>query len=201
MPDKLVRICGFEPFSGRSVNRSWQAVERLAGSKDWDLRELPVDFARLAELVPELLSDDPDLLLLCGERPGSRLGVEAIALNVAHARSPDNQGKRPKGAALAPDGPVAYRSIWDAPKVVDRLIGAGVPAELSHHAGTFACNAALYLALHTATSRAHATGQAPPPIGFLHVPRRKWPLAPSLTRLTSAIEICVLTMSEGWANC
>gem|GEM_PF-4133755 len=46
-----------------------------------------------------------------------------------------------------------------------KLRRAGIPAQVSYHAGTFLCNAALYLSCHTAHIRKLKTKSA-----FIHVP-------------------------------
>jgi pyroglutamyl-peptidase len=48
---------------------------------------------------------------------------------------------------------------------VQLLIGAGIPSELSHHAGTYLCNAALFLSQHYAKSFSLKTKSL-----FIHVP-------------------------------
>jgi pyrrolidone-carboxylate peptidase len=65
------------------------------------------------------------------------------------------------------------------------LNGAGIPAVASFHAGTFACNAALYLALDAAVT---------PAVGFLHVPYRRWPFGLALSKLVQAAELSLATL-------
>jgi pyroglutamyl-peptidase len=105
-----------------------------------------------------------------------------VALNIADSDRADNAGVKPRMESLVPDGPLALRATWDARAVAQRLNEHRVPAVASFHAGTYACNAALYLALHGSSARA--------PVGFLHVPLRRWPLGMRMGRLLRAVDIC-----------
>jgi pyroglutamyl-peptidase len=161
-----VIVTGFEPFDQRAVNRSWEVVAALPDAPGLEKLQLPVDFAALRELVPALVARAGRALVLVGESASAEsVEVERIALNVADARIPDNRGAQPRFEELVPEAPLARYARWDAGRVVDLLAAAGVPARVSHHAGTYACNASLYLALEAA-----ARYDAPAIIGFLHVP-------------------------------
>ena len=161
-----VIVTGFEPFEQRPINRSWEVVAALPEAPGLEKVQLPVDFAALARLVPELVARAGRALVMVGESSlAEGVEVERIALNVAHARIADNRGAQPSLAELVPEAPLARYARWDAGAIVDVLSAAGVPARVSHHAGTYACNAALYLALEAAAER-----PAPAIIGFLHVP-------------------------------
>jgi pyroglutamyl-peptidase len=175
-------VTGFEPFDGRRRNRSWDAVSGLAGRPGVKVQQLPVHFARLRQEVPRLVSGQGGLLLV-GESPVAHLCVEQVALNVVDSARPDNAGATARMEALVADGPLALRAAWDAGSVAGRLARDGIPAAASFHAGTYACNAALYLALHAAASRV--------PVGFLHVPHRGWPFGMRTVVLRRAIVLCL----------
>ena len=64
-------------------------------------------------------------------------------------------------AELVPGAPLALAASWDAPAVVAAIARTKLPVELSHHAGTYACNAALYLALHAARAAKRPAAPAP----------------------------------------
>ena len=149
-------VTGFEPFEGHAQNRSWAAVERMAIAAERVC--LPVDYARLAELVPALAARAHGALLLVGETSRETLCIERVAKNACDPARRDNA--RALGGTLA--GPTELRATWDA----DRALAAArpvTPAELSDDAGSFCCNAALF----------HALRAAPPTrrVGFVHVPR------------------------------
>ena len=163
-----VAVTGFEPFGGRAKNRSWELVQRLRGRPGVDVTRLPVDFRRLGPAVDRLVRTRPEAILMVGEAPGPVLRVEQIGLNVVHSGRPDNAGLRPRSEAVVSGGPLALRATWDAVALAGRLHRDGIEASVSFHAGTYACNAALYRALHLV--RGAISGDGGPAIGFLHVP-------------------------------
>jgi pyroglutamyl-peptidase len=180
MPPRVV-LTAFEPFEGRSFNRSAEVLARVQAPEGMaiDKRTLPVDFARLPRAVAALLGDSPDALVLLGEAGRSAISVEEVALNVIDARTADNAGMRPRGVPVVPGAPLALASSWTGRAVLEAIRGTGAAVDSSHHAGTLACNAAVYLAL--------ASG-ARCPIGFIHVPAARWPCGPRLILLARAIE-------------
>ena len=162
-----VVVTGFEPFGGRAKNRSWELVRRLGGRPGVEVTRLPVDFRRLGPAVDRIVRTRPEAILMVGEAPGQVLRVEQIGLNVAHSERPDNAGRRPRSEEVVSGGALALRATWDAAAVARRLHREGIEASVSFHAGTYACNAALYGALHLACGTVPGGG---PAIGFLHVP-------------------------------
>jgi pyroglutamyl-peptidase len=170
----VILVAAFEPFAGRRRNRARDAAARLAGQSiagvPVELTALPTAFAPLPQAIATLVARRPTLLLLVGESNAARtLLVERFALNLAHGRVADNQGAQPRDAELQPGGEAARRVAFDARAASDAAVAAGVPCDVSAHAGTFCCNAALYYAL--------APGEAAGPlVAFVHVPAR-WPWA------------------------
>lgn len=159
MSAPILRLAAFEPFGGRRRNAALEAARRVARNTGLELIELPVRFDRLAHVSRSLLRGDPDLLLLLGEsKRARRLHIERVAVNLIDARIPDNAGRQPRDAAVVRGGPAAYFCTLD---VRAALEAAGRDAELSMTAGTFACNAVLYHALHRAKSTR---------VGFVHLP-------------------------------
>jgi pyroglutamyl-peptidase len=163
-------VTGFDPFGGAPVNASLEAVRRLprrAGAIEIETAELPTSFARApAALERELGRVHPDFVLLVGEA-GEReaLCLERVALNVRDASIPDNDGERPRGLPVVEGGPPAYFSTLPARPALAALRSAGLPAELSYHAGTFVCNHVFYALLHLAATRGLALRG-----GLLHLP-------------------------------
>lgn len=140
-------LAGFEPFDGRQRNRSWELVRRFRDRPETDVFRLPVDFGQLGAMIAGILSRKPRAILMVGESPVNELRVEQLALNVADTDSPDNAGRMPQAEHIVAGGPMALLASWDARGLAGRLHQEGIPATVSFHAGTFACNAALYLAL------------------------------------------------------
>lgn len=164
-----VLLTGFEPFDAQQVNASWLAVEEVA--RAWsgpalEVVRLPVSFARApAALRRALDRTRPDVVVCVGEAgERSAVSVERVAINVADARIPDNDGAQPTDEPLVPDGPVAYLTGLPLRRCVAAVAAAGVPVEVSSSAGTFVCNAVFY----TLARALSGTGVAH---GFVHVPR------------------------------
>lgn len=172
MSERRVVVAAFEPFAGRRRNRARDAARLLQGEQIGgaavEVAELPVAYAALPAAVRGLMARDPDVLVLVGESASARrLLVERIAVNVAHARVRDNAGAHPVDEELVHGGEPARRVTFDPRPLANAAIAAGCPSEVSSHAGTFCCNAALY----------HALGQAAehpkrPRVAFVHVPAR-----------------------------
>jgi pyroglutamyl-peptidase len=180
-------ITGFQPFGGRSVNRSWQVVERVALGDGAQRVQLPVAFARLARAVPEL-AGRADVLLLVGESgQATTLRIETRARNAVTAELADNDGARPLGA-LDIGAPDELATTWDVERALAAARAVGVAAEPSNDAGGYCCNAALFHALRAARPRAI--------VGFVHVPVVEAPPAPSTDDIARAIEAIVATMTR-----
>ena len=180
-------VTGFEPFDGRSKNRSWEVVRRLSARPGLETLQLPVDFAALKRAVPGLARGKPRALLLVGESSAGTVCVEQVALNIVDTDRPDNAGATPRAGAIVADGPLALRSSWDARALAQALVGRGIPTVPSFHAGTYACNAALYLALHSLPRRTR--------IGFMHFPHRPRP-GLGLGVLVRAVELGMQALLE-----
>lgn len=165
-----ILVTGFEPFGGERVNPAQQAVERLAarpGDLDIATRILPVAFERaLPVLEAAIVETRPAVVLCVGEAGGrAELSLERVAINLADARIPDNDGRQPIDRPVAADGPAAYFASLPVKAAAMALREAGLPAALSQSAGTFVCNHVFYGLLHLAAMR-----RLPLLGGFLHVP-------------------------------
>jgi pyroglutamyl-peptidase len=172
MSDRRVIFAPFEPFGGRRHNRAREATRLLAGEElggaPVEIVELPVAYAALPDAVRRLFARDPSLVVLVGESADARkLLVERLAVNVAHADIRDNAGARPIDEELVVGGEPARRVPFDPRTAANAAIAAGCPCDVSSHAGTFCCNAALYHALGQAAAQ-----PSPPPVAFVHVPAR-----------------------------
>ncbi|MFK0121418.1 pyroglutamyl-peptidase I [Streptomyces sp. NPDC090994] len=166
-----VLITGFAPFDGERVNPSWQAASLVAAEPPAGLTvtatELPCAFGdSLDALYEAVRTVGPDLVLCLGQaggRPG--VTVERVGINIDDARIPDNKGRQPVDEPVVPDGPAAYFSTLPVKACVAAMREAGVPAAVSHTAGTFVCNHVAYGLGHLiATEFPHIRG------GFAHVP-------------------------------
>lgn len=165
-------LTGFEPFGDHSENPSRLIVRRLAaeGVAGIELftEELPTVFGEAGRKVEGLLDRlRPDLLLMLGVA-GSRtvISVERIGLNFDDTARPDNAGRAAEAKVIRESGPLARMASLPLAPMRDAIAGAGLPVEISNHAGTYVCNHVLYAALHHVEERGLATR-----VGFLHVPQ------------------------------
>ncbi|KJS53963.1 pyroglutamyl-peptidase I [Streptomyces rubellomurinus] len=166
-----VLLTGFEPFDGAALNPSWEVARLVAEQPPAGMEVTPVRlscvFGRAAEeLRTAVRGSDPDVVLCLGQATGRPdVGVERIAVNVDDARIPDNAGRQPVDRPVVPGGPAAYFAALPVKACVAAVREAGLPASLSHSAGTFVCNHVFYALMHLiATERPATRG------GFVHLP-------------------------------
>ena len=166
-----ILLTGFEPFAGATVNPSEQAArcldrQTIAGA---EIRAalLPVDAEKGPQaLMDALHSTRPDAVICLGEATGrAAISVERIAVNLLDFRIADNRGSIIVDQPVISGGPAAYFVTLPARALVDAILEAGVPAELSMTAGTFLCNQVLYHLLHHLDLAGWRI-----PAGFLHLP-------------------------------
>ena len=152
-----VLVTGFDPFGGESINPAYEAVKMLpdeiAGAQIIK-REIPTSFTRgTAEVVRQIELCQPDLVLNVGQAGGAAgLRVERVAINLADARIPDNDGAQPVDEPLVQDGAPAYFAKLPVKAMVRGVQAKGYPCQLSYTAGTYVCNAVMYTVLHTVQS-------------------------------------------------
>ena len=154
-----ILLTAFEPYDRWPENSSWLALCDLTrwydGNIDLTTRRYPVDLTRMSELLRKDLQENYDLAVHLGQSPGSTsLRLEAVGLNV-----------RSDGSPLIPSASEAYRSSLPLHACNQSLLEAGIPSDVSHHAGTYLCNAALYLSQHYARSFGLNTQSL-----FVHIP-------------------------------
>lgn len=161
-----VLVTAFEPYDRWATNASWDALVALTRELPTTprvvTRRYPVDFEKTRVKLAEDLAANYDYTLHLGQAPGSsRVHLEAFALNVAGEtmQSPDDF------QTLVPNGPAAYRSGLPLATWATKIRAAGIPVQVSYHAGTYLCNAILYLAQHIAAEQKLKTQSA-----FVHLP-------------------------------
>jgi pyroglutamyl-peptidase len=168
---KTVLLTGFEPFDGEPVNPAIEAVKKLHGQVvagcRVESRQIVTVFGKAIDNLKIAIEEtSPDLVICVGQAGGrSAVTVERVAVNVNDARIPDNEGNQPIDDPIVADGPVAYWSTLPIKAIVKELTENGVPASVSHTAGTFVCNHIFYgLMHHLANSNPGVRG------GFIHIP-------------------------------
>ncbi|QFZ16357.1 pyroglutamyl-peptidase I [Saccharothrix syringae] len=163
-----VLLTGFEPFDGQRTNPSWDAAlaVRPDGYALTTLR-LPCVFDKSLEMLRAALDERRYDVVVAVGQAGGRAGVtpERVAVNLDDARIPDNAGNQPVDVPVVPGGPAAYFTGLPVKACTAALTGAGIPAAVSHTAGTFVCNHVFYGLMHLV-----ATSHPGLRAGFVHVP-------------------------------
>ncbi|HET6546552.1 MAG TPA: pyroglutamyl-peptidase I [Rhodanobacteraceae bacterium] len=203
-----ILLTGFEPFGGESINPSAEIARRLDGIGIGDRRIvaaiLPVAFATAAVRLERLLETHrPGLAVALGQGGGrSGMSLERIAVNLIDARIPDNDGAQPIDAPVIANAPVAYFSTLPLKAMRADLAARGIPAALSHSAGSFVCNQVFYALAHWAAHHAPTTR-----CGFIHLPwlpeqatahagDPSMALDTMLTGVTAALECALATTGD-----
>lgn len=118
-------------------------------------RRYPVDLRMMSERLRKDLQGGYDLAIHCGQAPGSsQMRLESVGLNL-----------RTDGTEILGDAPAAYRSKLPLAVSAQKIRDAGIPAAVSHHAGTYLCNAALFLSHHYSAAFSMRTQSL-----FVHMP-------------------------------
>ena len=161
-------ITGFEPFDGKTVNPSWEAVRLLPdriGNYELCKLKIPTVYGHAAQLVLEKASEmEPDVIISVGQAGGrDAVTPERIAVNIRDARIPDNAGVLYRGQRVVPEGPAAYFSTLPVEAMSQAIREAEIPSSVSNTAGCYVCNDVLYTLLNRYAG-------TPVRVGFIHVP-------------------------------
>lgn len=164
-----ILLTGFEPFAGDPRNPSGEAVEEVARVWDGPARlvtaVLPVAYDAAADALRALMAEhSPDIVIATGLAGGrAHVTPERVAINLRDARIPDASGAQPVDEPSIAGEPAAHFATLPVKAIAERIRDEGIPAVVSHTAGTFVCNHVMYVALdEAARSGARA--------GFVHVP-------------------------------
>lgn len=154
-----ILLTAFEPYDRWPDNSSWMTLVELTSWLDGPstvvTRRYPVDLQAASDRLRKDLLDRYDFAIHLGQSPGSpSIKLESTGLNL-----------RTDGAALIDGAPAAYHSPLPLGRLCTVLRQEGIPAEVSHHAGTYLCNAVLYLSQHYA-AQLHLNTRAM----FIHLP-------------------------------
>ncbi len=154
-----VLLTAFEPYDDWQENASWLALVDLTHWYDGPIelvtRRYPVELSEMSNRLRADLQADYDYAIHVGQSPGATvIQLEAVALNL-----------RSDGTTIIPDAPEAYRSPLPLDLAARQLNAAGLPTTVSNHAGTYLCNASLFLSQHYSHSFSMQTKSV-----FVHVP-------------------------------
>ncbi|MGN0222721.1 MAG: hypothetical protein ACI4AM_01705 [Muribaculaceae bacterium] len=162
-----VLITAFEPFHGEAQNSSLEVLNHLphrVGEVEVIKLTLPVSFADAPEMAIAAIDRlEPQAVIALGQA-GTRscVNLERIALNMAHAKNPDNQGCKPCRQPVVAGGPDGIFSPVNVDALADALQAEGHQCAVSNTAGLYVCNTLYYRLLH----RYAATL----PVLFVHLP-------------------------------
>lgn len=165
-----ILFTGFDPFGGESVNPAYEAI-RLMPDRILDVEivklELPTVFFESGRiLISAVRQHEPDAVICVGQAGGrNAITPERIAVNIMDGRIPDNSGYKPEDDLICKDGPAAYFSTLPIHSIVKEIHSAGLPASISHTAGTYVCNYLMYTLLEMIDKEYKTM-----PGGFIHVP-------------------------------
>jgi len=168
----MILLTGFEPFGGDRTNPSIvvarRAAELLIEARQPAIAvELPCVFADAPVALHHAMDAyRPELVVCTGlNAAADGLRLERAALNLIDARIPDNSGSQPVDVPVVPGGPAAYFTTLPVKRALAALRGAGMPAQVSHSAGTYVCNQVFYELMHFLANDPGGTRG-----GFVHVP-------------------------------
>lgn len=192
-----ILVTGFTPFGGDAANPSFEAVRLLpdkAGQYEIIREELPVLFDEAANRLLLLAEKHQPTAVLCTGLAADRAAVtpEVIAVNLRHARIPDNAGMQPVWEKIDASGPDGLFAALPVRKMTEALKAAGIPAAPSFSAGTFVCNEVMYRLLDA--RRKYYPEMA---AGFVHVPyAEEFPHAEDasalpLEQIAQGLKICL----------
>lgn len=161
-----VLLTAFGPYDTHPDNASWLALMELTRElgefTSVTTRRYPVDFVETRERLKQDLSTDYDVILHLGQAVGATaIQLEQIALNVGRDRDMPLE----ETFELESDGPLAYRSTLPLATWTQQIRATGIPCQLSHHAGTYLCNAIFYW-----TSHQIALNGWDSQVAFIHLP-------------------------------
>jgi pyroglutamyl-peptidase len=170
-----ILLTAFEPYDRWPDNSSWMTLVELTSWLDTSstviTRRYPVDLQAASDRLRKDLLDHYDFAIHLGQSPGSPLiKLESTGLNL-----------RTDGNRLIEAAPAAYHSPLPLSELCRKLREDGIPAEVSHYAGTYLCNAVLYLSQHFAAQLHLSTRSM-----FIHLP-----LCPAQ----------VARIGESWPSC
>jgi pyroglutamyl-peptidase len=169
-----VLVIGFGPFPGAPRNPSAELVRMLGKRRRPALADvrivtaiLPTSYAAVRDDLPRLLRErGSDAVLFFGLASRARfLRIERLAVNMVTAFYPDMTRTKPATRTFMPGMPPALAVRANVIRLAYAARMAGIDARLSHDAGRYICNAALYGALHAARSGCTRL------VAFVHIPR------------------------------
>lgn len=195
---KKLLLTGFGPFLQFTLNPTEEVVKALHNTVIGDFtivgNILPVEFEAAKTNIRDLIANEqPDAVIALGLAGGrSKITPERVAINVMDGAK-DNAGHTPVDEEIIAGANDGYFSTLPIRQMVNNLIEAGYPSEISNTAGTYVCNLVMYTLMHETNGTI--------PAGFIHIPAShqlaiehgkvaSW----SQQDLTEAIKICIQSL-------
>lgn len=148
-----VLITAFEPFHGDAQNSSLEVLNHLpdrVGEVEVFKLALPVSFADApAVAIAAIERERPQAVISLGQAgTRSTVNLERIAVNMAHAKNPDNVGRKPYREPVVVGGPDGIFSPVNVDALADALQAEDHQCVVSNSAGLYVCNTLYYRLLH-----------------------------------------------------
>ena len=193
-------VTGFEAFHKNGENPTEEVIKLLPRSiKGHNIIPLllPVLYEESFNILLEKLQDvDADVIILLG-LAGGRKGItpERVAINIADASIPDNNGVLHQDKKIIEDGKNAYFATLPIKDIVSKLQEKHIDTYISNSAGAYVCNDIMYRTLHYIE-----TYNFNIKAGFIHVPfmdeqdsrgMYSMPLPTILEGVIDAIKVCL----------
>jgi len=154
-------LTGFKAFGGSAYNMTEKILKTIHNPKV-DVLVLDVHYERAFQQLENHLQEHTyDMVIAFGEAPIQKIQLEYLALNMMHARIPDERTFQPKHTRIVPNGPMTYPSNLPLHEMETFLKSHHIEYQVSYHAGTYVCNDLFYRMMH----RAYKI-----PSGFIHIP-------------------------------
>jgi pyroglutamyl-peptidase len=141
---KRVLVTAFEPYDRWNENSSWltlrEMTRQLPERPAVTTRKYPVDFGEVRERLLDDMRCEYDYAVFLGQAPGAHaVTLETTAINVCPINgSPESYRELESG------GPAGFTTSLPLSAWSQQLRQAGIPTVVSHHAGTYLCNAIYY---------------------------------------------------------
>ena len=146
-----VLLCGFEPFSERRVNNSWEVAKQYDGMKNIKILKIPVSFHHAHEIVIEEINRNRyNFIIMLGETSltPDNIRLERIAINYKDSIKPDNEGIVADDEEIIMSAPKAYFTSFPVKKISEKIKEKEHKIKVTNSAGTFVCNSLYFNVLH-----------------------------------------------------
>ncbi len=198
----LILVSGFEPFGGERINPSWEVARALDGEviEGFAVKAIraPVNCVRVAARVNDAVERfRPRAFLGLGQAGGrAAISLERVAINLFQNRNGGHLDTRDDARTLIDGAPDAYFARLPLHAILKALRRHRIPASISLTAGAYACNAAMYAALHALRRKPDVAA------GFIHLPydaaqAARRPASPSMSLevMERAVRLAIATIA------